>query len=909
MIRKIISFICLLSIFIESVPVNALSYGISDIISQETTESNSNNDTVDKKTDSDKTANSNDNNEKSDSKDNDKEVISNLEDNTFNAYINGENELAFLIGFDKKERKFIVKKQSEKQLAKDKLDTIIYKISVYDKENKEKLNIELLGSDTGNTEKLNILNETKYEIGDTIKITPLDPKNGLKILGDIQGDIDNKKEDYSDGVDNLDYIDNVRFEITENNLKTVYNEAPVFEGLTDLLNVEDPNVDVFQGVKVKDDHDGEIDNSKIVVSVQEKTETSAILTYTVQDSWGRNASGTRKISAADSSDTDKSQNNSTTYSGSASNQALTENVITVEGIPYAGDIKERFKIKFDILSKSIKITDEDGRVFSNSEKGEYFKFVLYDKNMEVKTSVTLLGSDKSDSEKLESINNYIFEQGDYIGIWHAESDTKLKIAGTVKQTIKGETGQANPNGETVSYSDGLPKKEISERRFRIKNDGLEEVNNKAPVIRELESKIIRRGEELNLLEGIKEQITDDFDIFDDNNIEKGDVSITHTPFDNTKVGKQTVTYTATDKWGRSSTKDRTITVTSENPLDYTYIEFKKNNGDENSESLFKIKIDPVKKQLYVDNLNNIENTQIDPSKKSSIFKLKVYTQGGVLQKTLNIKGTDKLKTVLRRINGYTYNTNDRIELWSTTPKNIIVSGNLLEANNENSKTDATYVPNENNTNGENSGQYKEDYQNGIDNDDYMKNVRFEIGSTNLKYIYNEAPKFTISTELTAERNGEVEYMNGITASDDYDDVSKNITHTEISTSTIGEKYVEYKVIDSWGRSTIIKRKVTVYPYNNLEYNYITVKNNETDEVILSIKFDEDSKNLKVDKLDASKIPSDLNNEDNLLEIKLIKKNSNPILRFFKLNENEKTITITKQDLTASALESKFNDAV
>ncbi len=291
MIRKIISFICLLSIFIESVPVNALSYGISDIISQETTESNSNNDTVDKKSDSDKTANSNDNNEKSDSKDNDKEVISNLEDNTFNAYINGENELAFSIGFDKKERKFIVKKQSEKQLAKDKLDTIIYKISVYDKENKEKLNIELLGSDTGNTEKLNILNETKYEIGDTIKITPLDPKNGLKILGDIQGDIDNNKEDYSDGVDNLDYIDNVRFEITENNLKTVYNEAPVFEGLTDLLNVEDPNVDVFQGVKVKDDHDGEIDNSKIVVSVQEKTETSAILTYTVQDSWGRSASG------------------------------------------------------------------------------------------------------------------------------------------------------------------------------------------------------------------------------------------------------------------------------------------------------------------------------------------------------------------------------------------------------------------------------------------------------------------------------------------------------------------------------------------------------------------------------------------------------------------------------------------
>ena len=56
------------------------------------------------------------------------------------------------------------------------------------------------------------------------------------------------------------------------------------------------------------------------------------------------------------------------------------------------------------------------------------------KNMERKTSVTLLGNDKSDSDKLNAINNYIFEDGDYIGIWHEESNTKLKIDGTVKKT-------------------------------------------------------------------------------------------------------------------------------------------------------------------------------------------------------------------------------------------------------------------------------------------------------------------------------------------------------------------------------------------------------------------------------------------------------------------------------------------
>lgn len=163
------------------------------------------------------------------------------------------------------------------------------------------------------------------------------------------------------------------------------------------------------------------------------------------------------------------------------------------------------------------------------------------------------------------------------------------------------------------------------------------------------------------------------------------MSITHTPFDNTYVGTQIITYTATDRWGNKGTANRTITVNSGNPLDSTYIELMK--PESTDESLFKLKIDSVKKQLIVDNLNSLPDTQIDPSRSSSIFKLKIYTRGGVLQKTLNIKGTDKLKTVLRRINGYTYSENDRIELWSINPKNIRVFGNLVESNSTNTSTD------------------------------------------------------------------------------------------------------------------------------------------------------------------------------------------------------------------------------
>ena len=503
----------------ETIPVNALSNITSEIVPIESSEET--------KSEEESTEQKEESTEQKDEKTEEKEdkqkeeSKSKLEDNVFNMYILDkiENELGFSIAFDEKEKKFKLSNQSEKQLSKTNLDSIIYKINIYDKENKEKLNIELLGKDTGNSEKLNILKDTKYETGDTIKIASFDPKKGIKILGEIKGDINKEKqtakenekvEDYSDGVDNLDYIENVRFKITETNLETVYNNAPVFEGLTDLLDVEDPSVDVLQGIKVTDDHDGVIDNSKIVVSVQEKTESSAILNYTVEDSWGRSITATRNIAAKDSQDAVSIEENQRT----SNENELANNVITVDGIPYFGTNIERFKIKFDLSTKSIKVTDQDGRMLTNSSKEEYFKFVLYDKYMNEKVSATLLGSDKSDSEKLDAINNYLFEEGDYIGIWHAESDKKLKIAGTIKGTTKNpNTKEAVVNNEVKNYANGVPQATISERRFRIKNTGLEEVNNDAPVIGNLESLTVSRGSDEDILSGVKEKITDDFDEF------------------------------------------------------------------------------------------------------------------------------------------------------------------------------------------------------------------------------------------------------------------------------------------------------------------------------------------------------------------------------------------------------------
>ena len=179
------------------------------------------------------------------------------------------------------------------------------------------------------------------------------------------------------------------------------------------------------------------------------------------------------------------------------------------------------------------------------------------------------------------------------------------------------TKEAVANNEVENYSQGVPQAQISERRFRIKTTGLEEVKNAAPTIGTLEPIVVNRGEDKDLLEGVAKRVSDDFDTFDAENIEKGYVSITHTPFDNTYVGTQIITYTATDRWGNKGTANRTITVNSGNPLDSTYIELMKSESTD--ESLFKLKIDSVKKQLIVDNLNSLPDTQIDPSRSSPIF--------------------------------------------------------------------------------------------------------------------------------------------------------------------------------------------------------------------------------------------------------------------------------------------------
>ena len=902
--KRLIIIVCIVILFIENLPEGIITSAIEKSIvgKNEKICSNYNN----------KIINNYDENIKGESPEisiqNNEEELG-LDKVKFSAYINKTNDLLFSIGFNILEKKFTVENQLDKNISEETPEEVMYKIRLYDKEGKEKLAIELNGSDTGNSKKLEPLKNLSYEIGDFVQIIPVNKKDVLKITGNIQGDITKEKEDYLDGIDNYDYIENVRFEIADDHLNSIYNEAPVISGLNDIIDSENPNNDIFTGISVKDDHDGIIDNSKLEVEVIQLQDGILEVRYIAIDSWGRKTIGSRRIFPKSISKlidepekqeeqiiNDKELPTPNNVNIENASDQLTQNEIIVEGTPYYDTEVRRFRLRFDTIANQIQIMDEDGRQMSNSINGEYFKFVLYDKDMNIKSSVTLLGTDKSDTDKLNDIRNYLFEEGDYVGIWHAESQDKLKINGDIRVLSKNSSGDLVITNEVKHYNEGVPQEDISTRRFRIKNSGLEEVINEAPQIAPLAPvEIIRGSTDFDPLNYIKNgKITDDFDEFTEDNLDSKVVSITYSPFDTSKVGEQIIVYTVTDSWGKSNTAEMRLIVKSTNPLDEKFIEFK--NGDE---SLFKIKFDSVKNQFLVDDLDNVKDEAIDLSVSSSIFKLRIYTNDGVLQKTLNIKGTDNLRSMLKRFDGYQYDIGDCIELWSNNPKNIVISGV------------------DKNSSSEEEVENGEDYSDGIDNSDFMKNVRFEIGESTLTYIYNEAPRFIINSSINLEvnRNGSLsreELMEGLRVEDDHDGntLNEKVVIGDFDTNTIGEKEIEYSVVDSWGRSSMIKRKITVYPYSPLEYNYITIKNDETDEVILTIRFDDENKLFVVDKIDKSKVPSRLKENDKIFEFKLIKDNKAEGSKINGNNsesEEEVIISLTNSDLLNNEVVNKINN--
>ena len=129
-----------------------------------------------------------------------------------------------------------------------------------------------------------------FDIGDyfEIKIPKTSRLKNLRISGHM--DIDKRIDEvYEDGIDNIDWIDNVRFYIREDGLEARYNEAPVVTGAEDgvLVKYRDNKL---PDVTIEDDHD---EDSTIELEVIGDVNTMQIgaymVSYKATDSWGRSS--------------------------------------------------------------------------------------------------------------------------------------------------------------------------------------------------------------------------------------------------------------------------------------------------------------------------------------------------------------------------------------------------------------------------------------------------------------------------------------------------------------------------------------------------------------------------------------------------------------------------------------------
>ena len=416
--------------------------------------------------------------------------------------------------FNRETNKFEMDKNIEKDFSinKDENSTEsnnesndLLEIKVIDGENKEKLDIKLLDNHD-NSEELKKLLELEIKETDYIQINILNTDLNLKIEDDIYGDITKEKEDYSDGVSTLDYINNVRFQIKKEGINTIYNEAPVINGVND-IEVDSENKDaLLQGISVTDDHD-EIQNSSIQVSSKKLEENKTLVTYSVKDSWGRVTSASRNITyiskASENESESESEVSPIALDTRAQPTSLTDVVFTVKGVRYSNGNEERFKIKFDTNKKLIKVTDMDMRIMTTNNADEYFIFELYDSRMQLKKGVVIRGNERS--EAANALNNVPYEIGDYIYVYHKEaSGKKLLISG-----VKGDNN--------TLYAEGTDNLERGKKLFKVTSTGLEVVTNEEPTItigseagytqvtengETVWKKTIKRGDDIDLSNGI-----------------------------------------------------------------------------------------------------------------------------------------------------------------------------------------------------------------------------------------------------------------------------------------------------------------------------------------------------------------------------------------------------------------------
>lgn len=293
----------------------------------------------------------------------------------------------------------------------------------------------------------------------------------------IYGSITNQKEDYTDGVDQIDNLDNVRLTLSNRGFISNYNEAPkIYFQTDDMEYYLGDQVNFDYGLLIRDDYDGVITSNYEVkltgiyinstangdnasqVDVTESTQLIPVtdetyfahvndkyyprdegiyqFTYTVTDSWGRITTATRPI---------KLKN------------ALSRNIMSFENLA----LERAIYVGFNMNNKTIvsaPVTEEAANktAFNINPDTNYYEFQIFGSDKQAKTS-KIVGrwnaTLKSYSDAINSqLSQYRFEYGDYIKIY-AGHPKKFAISTVLSRDPQRISGTL-VNGRE-DYSDGI----------------------------------------------------------------------------------------------------------------------------------------------------------------------------------------------------------------------------------------------------------------------------------------------------------------------------------------------------------------------------------------------------------------------------------------------------------------------
>ena len=721
-------------------------------------------------------------------------------------------------------------------------DNIVYKIALIRKYSDGTTRIvrknEFLGSDFGkqimdtSSENQNLNGKNKnwngqtFEYNDCLYLWHDEPNRSI-----IKGNIKKEREDYSNGVDDPDNMNNVVFRLTPKGLESIYNEAPKIEGVNNIDVYQDEEFNVGTGVIYTDDYDTEHLTKSVSLKENGMIRTVAntnnnnnganwvlntsklgekILVYTATDRWGKTTRVERKVTVRPNlyKNVFKVYAESDNTVDDTSSKGISENLADGDSIgeistpettplpnipqqpstddsisngnnaednkPEVDKRKLAFEIGFDTVNNKYKVYNQTNEKLSNNNVDETaFAIQIKSSTGQEKAKIILTGNKRGTAPELLALNNVEYADDDIIRIYRSTL-SGIEITGDVTGDIPRENDDMN---ETNKFD------YMKNTGFKVRNAGLNAKYNKAPVINGIKNdRTVSKGT-VNLLEGIN--VSDDIDNISTNNIyiyiddklignvDNNNNSQLYTNYNFDEVRTYNIEYKLYDSWNRETVERSTVKVESkvrENEIEVY---------GPNQQLAFRITFDTNENKFVLKGKNNADNDSSSEESNDQEGTIDTYSDQSNSEKYFEMivrdaKGNERKKVTLT---GEENHDRKQLEALHQFEFNRYDTISLYGKTPEVVKIKGDVVSEVN------TKSTTTNYLNGFGTVQKYSEVRFKITDDGLREITKKSLRINGVTNIDIKRGDTLDLLKGVSVEvDDQNNDDYKITVEEISSN-------------------------------------------------------------------------------------------------------------------------------